>query len=60
MVTKQANPRDGKMINVHQSLTGTIGTTPNVRLNRIADGTGADIIAKLELQNPLGSVKDRK
>ena len=47
------------MINVYQNLTGTIGTTPNVRLNRIADGTGADIIAKLEFQNPLGSVKDR-
>ncbi len=47
------------MTNVHQNLTGTIGTTPDVRLNRIADGTGADIIAKLEFQNPLGSVKDR-
>jgi cysteine synthase A len=47
------------MINIYQNLTGTIGTTPNVRLNRIADGTGADIIAKLEFQNPLGSVKDR-
>ncbi len=47
------------MINVHPNLIGTIGTTPNVRLKRIADGTGADIIAKLEFQNPLGSVKDR-
>ncbi len=47
------------MINVHPDVTGIIGTTPNARLNRITDGTGATIIAKLEFQNPLGSVKDR-
>ncbi len=37
----------------------TIGFTPLVRLNRICDGIGAEIIAKLEFFNPLGSVKDR-
>jgi len=36
-----------------------IGNTPLVRLNRIAEGVNADIIAKLESFNPLGSVKDR-
>jgi cysteine synthase A len=39
--------------------TELIGNTPIVRLNRIAEGVNADIIAKLESFNPLGSVKDR-
>ncbi|MFC1917177.1 cysteine synthase A [Chloroflexota bacterium] len=36
-----------------------IGNTPLVRLNRLTDGVKADIIAKLESFNPVGSVKDR-
>lgn len=37
----------------------TIGLTPMVGLNRMAKGLEADIYAKLEFFNPLGSVKDR-
>ena len=37
----------------------TIGRTPLVRLNRLVDGLKAEILAKLEYFNPLGSVKDR-
>ena len=37
----------------------TVGATPLVRLNTIAQGLPGVILAKLEFQNPLGSVKDR-
>ena len=36
-----------------------IGYTPLVRLNRIPAPNSAEIIAKLESQNPMDSVKDR-
>jgi len=36
-----------------------IGNTPLVRLNRITRGLKAEVVAKLESFNPLGSVKDR-
>ena len=39
--------------------TELIGNTPLVRLNKITEGVNADIVAKLESFNPLGSVKDR-
>ena len=43
----------------HSTISSTIGTTPLVRLNRISEGIDAQIFAKLEFFNPLGSVKDR-
>jgi cysteine synthase len=36
-----------------------IGNTPMVSLRRIAPECGAELVAKLEVQNPAGSVKDR-
>ncbi len=36
-----------------------VGGTPLVRLQRLAAGTGATVLAKLEGNNPAGSVKDR-
>jgi cysteine synthase len=39
--------------------TQLIGNTPLVRLNRISEGTLAEVVVKLESFNPAGSVKDR-
>src|SRR6188508_1239483 len=46
---------------VYGSITETIGNTPLVRLNRLPQmrGVKANILAKLEFFNPIGSVKDR-
>ncbi|MBW3574579.1 MAG: 2,3-diaminopropionate biosynthesis protein SbnA [Actinobacteria bacterium] len=44
---------------VHDSVLSCIGTTPLVRLGRLFPSSGHPVIAKLELLNPGGSVKDR-
>jgi cysteine synthase len=46
-------------MNINDTINTTMGGTPLVRLNRIAEGEEADILAKLEFFNPLSSVKCR-
>jgi cystathionine beta-synthase len=44
---------------IHDSILDTIGHTPLVRLSRIGAGLRCQLIAKLEVFNPGGSIKDR-
>ncbi|MBW1882205.1 MAG: cysteine synthase A [Deltaproteobacteria bacterium] len=46
-------------MDTRSGFVGCIGNTPLIRLDRISDLTGCDILAKAELLNPGGSVKDR-
>ncbi len=44
---------------IADDITQLVGHTPLVRLRRVTDGAGAEVVAKLEFFNPAGSVKDR-
>lgn len=44
---------------IAEDITELTGSTTLVRLRRVTDGAGAEVVAKLESFNPAGSVKDR-
>lgn len=47
------------MAKVYDNILDTIGNTPLVKLNRLTEGLGATVLAKVEFFNPANSVKDR-
>ncbi len=47
------------MPKIYSDVTKTIGNTPLVRINKLAQGLQAEVVAKVEKNNPLASVKDR-
>ena len=46
---------------IYHDFTGTIGSTPLIRLSHVMDkyGLHAELLAKVEFFNPAGSTKDR-
>ncbi len=44
---------------IYDNITQTIGNTPLIRLRRLTEGVGADVVIKHEGFNPFASVKDR-
>jgi cysteine synthase A len=47
------------MAKIANNIVELMGNTPLVRLNRVTEGAGATVLAKLEFFNPASSVKDR-
>jgi cysteine synthase A len=46
-------------VEIARDVTELVGRTPLVRLNRVSQGLGAELVVKLESRNPANSVKDR-
>jgi len=47
------------MANIARNIVELMGNTPLVQLNRVTEGAGATVVAKLEFYQPASSVKDR-
>jgi len=46
-------------MDIRKGFVGTVGNTPLIRLNRLSDETGCEILGKAEFLNPGSSIKDR-
>lgn len=57
--TKRRTTRSGVNNRAYRTLDGLVGNTPLIRLRRLSELTGCEILGKAEFMNPAGSVKDR-
>src|SRR3954466_10578232 len=48
-----------RSMDVRKGFIDLVGNTPLVRLHKVSDATGCEILGKCEFMNPGGSVKDR-
>ena len=55
---RNASP-EASSLSTSRSVLDLIGDTPLIRLNRLSDQTGCEILGKAEFLNPGGSIKDR-
>ena len=44
---------------IYQGIDELVGKTPLVRIHHVTKGIGAEVLVKLERNNPAGSIKDR-
>ena len=44
---------------IYDNITELMGNTPLVRLHKVPEAGSAEVVVKLEMFNPLSSVKDR-
>jgi cysteine synthase A len=56
---QRSAPLWGKAPKIAENVLELIGNTPMVKLSRVVQGCGAEIVCKLESSNPANSVKDR-
>jgi len=57
--TEPTTPTLSSVPPVRTGVEGLIGNTPMIKLKSLSEATGCTVLAKMELQNPGGSAKDR-